>query len=42
MKIQLAKALTRMELEDNSIVRAAYKNLIKNYKSTIIFLESTK
>jgi hypothetical protein len=40
MKYNLKKAIKKQELQDNSIVKSAYNNLIKNYKDTIMFLES--
>jgi hypothetical protein len=42
MKHALKKAIKKESKCDNSIIKSAYKNLIKNYKNTIMFLEADK
>lgn len=40
MKIMLQKAKNSKYDQDSSIVKQAYDNMIKNYETTIMFLES--
>jgi hypothetical protein len=40
MKYNLKQAIKKQELEENTIIKAAYNNLIKNYKDTIMFLDA--
>lgn len=40
MKYNLKNAIKKQKKENNSIVKSAYNNLIKNYKDTIMFLEA--
>jgi len=40
MKYNLKKAIKQQELHDNSIIKSAYNNLIKNYRDTIMYMEA--
>ena len=39
MKYSLNVVIKKQAKEENSIVKSAYSNVIKNYKHTIMFLE---
>lgn len=40
MKLQLKLVSKELKNEDNVVIANAYKNMIKNYKNTIMYLES--
>lgn len=42
MEYSLRLAIKKQEKETNSIFKSAYKNLIKNYEDTIMFLKAER
>jgi hypothetical protein len=42
MNYQIKKGELRITEEQNSIVKSAYENMVKNYKTTVMYLESNK
>jgi hypothetical protein len=40
MKYNLKKTIKKQALVDNTIVKSAYSNMIRNYKDTIMYLEA--